>query len=123
MTSGTRPLPRPAESAVLFLAGPVIWYLHFWLVYLLAEAGCVAGTDLASETMWSSQTKWLTVAIIATTAAAVALTAWFTLRAWRRWRTAQPSQGTLAFGGFVMGLLFMLAILMVGMPALVMPPC
>ncbi|MGH2394222.1 MAG: hypothetical protein ACRDGH_12150 [Candidatus Limnocylindria bacterium] len=121
MTADTRPLRRRAEWAVLLLAGPVIWYLHFWGIYLLAEAGCVLGRSESS----SPEAMWLTVAILAATTAAVGLIAWFSLRAWRRWRAPDGNSfhSPLAFIGFVLGLLFLLATLMVGLPAAVMHPC
>jgi hypothetical protein len=31
---------RTRSAIALFLAGPLIWSLHFMVVYLVAEAGC-----------------------------------------------------------------------------------
>ena len=50
MTAPTEVRPRvPARWAVL-LAGPVVGTVYFWLVYLLAEAGCSEDLELVSET-------------------------------------------------------------------------
>ena len=33
----------PGAEDVVFLGGPVIWFSHFMVVYLVAEAGCTGG--------------------------------------------------------------------------------
>ena len=38
MTRALRPSTLPWW--LLFLAAPLIWYAHFWAVYLVAEAAC-----------------------------------------------------------------------------------
>lgn len=109
------------QWAVLFLAGPVIWYVHFWAVYLLAEAGCFAA-GLGS----GSQPLWLVVTILIATLVAVALIAWTTWAAWRKWRCHEdprPGRSALYFMGFVLGPLSIVATLFVGLPIAYLPPC
>lgn len=119
---------RPSRAIwVLFLAGPVIWYLHFWLVYLLAEAICEAdGFDVRVLALHP-----LSFVTLATTTIAAGVTLFFTDRAWRRFRRrvdgTEPqvaeSERMLAFTGILLGLVFFLSILFVGVPALFLPPC
>lgn len=131
-------VPLPAEDAgtrtlwVLFLAGPTIWLSHFLLVYALAEVLCkplrtdarIAGLPLVS---------FLTV--VATLAAAAAVVA-FSARSFRRWQDTRDTNessaveehgsghgSALAFGGFLLGALFFVAVLFTGAPALWLQPC
>lgn len=120
MTTGAS-LGRRFEWAGLFLAGPVIWYLHFWFVYLVAEAGCVLDNDAAS-----SPVPWLTAVVLVATAAAATLIGLLSLRAWLRWRSSEGDdsfRSQFTFIGFLLGLLFAVATLFVGVPAAFLPPC
>ena len=128
------PLPEEVRARTVwvpFLAGPVIWFGHFMLVYLLAEVLCkplrvdvhVAGLPLVS---------FLTV--VATVVAVVAAVA-FTAKAYRRWQAviggessaadqvADGPTGALAFTGFLLGILFAVAVVFTGAPALWLQPC
>ena len=131
------PLPADDPAArtvwVLFLAGPALWFGHFLLVYVLAEILCkplrtdlrIAGLPLVS---------FLT--IVATVLAAAAVAA-FSLQSFRRWQasrddasssaargaTVDPHAGALAFTGFLLGVLFFVAVLFTGAPALWLQPC
>lgn len=141
-TTGTEPAEPPGLTPddhattiwAIVLAGAVIWFAHFGAVYLLAEAACgfdLLDTEVAGLTV-------LSVVILALTAVAAVATAIPALMALRRWRAnpaddAEPSPGALAhplerdralaFVGFILNLLFVLAILAVGLPALVLAPC
>lgn len=123
---------RRARAAVaLFLAGPVIWSVHFMLVYLVVEAGCTGdgpGLDVFDPPVPAVVTLAGTgVAALACLAAA----GW----AYRRWRAdrreraegpgLEPSDpgGSLAFAGILLSLLGFVAVLFVGLPALVLPGC
>lgn len=119
---------RPSRTTwILFLAGPVIWYGHFWLVYLLAEAICDAG---GFDTRWLGL-RPLSFVTVATTAIAAGVTLVFTAWAWRRFRHGgqHPDSGVaesetaLAFTGALLGLVFFVSILFVGVPALFLRPC
>lgn len=98
----------------LFMAGPVIWYGYFWVAYLAAETGCAAEVpDLVT---------WTTIAL---TGAALGLIGYYT---WRATRSPQPedgedSGGSLIRAGFLMGVIFVVATVFVGLPALVLQPC
>jgi hypothetical protein len=117
----------------MFVAGPVIWSVHFLLVYLVTEAGC-SGDGPGLRLFDPPVPKVVTLA--ATAAAAVAAlgcaTWWY-----RRWQAGEHEPaadeaadladhdrgGTLAFTGFLLSLLSVVAILFVGLPALVLPSC
>lgn len=116
---------------VVLLAGPVIWAVHFGVVYLVAEAGC-PGTRLAIEPFLPPVPT--TVTIVATVVAVVACLAaagW----AFRRSRTGTPDgeaedetsargrHRELAFVGMLLSLVSAMAVLFVGAPALVFPGC
>lgn len=120
MTFFTERLWPRLEWTALFLAAPVIWYLHFWGIYLLAEAGCFAARTAGSQPLW------LIAVILITTVAAVGAIAWTTWLAWRRWRERDEtarSRSALYYIGFILGPLFALATLFVGLPAAFLPPC
>jgi hypothetical protein len=122
-------------SLFMFVAGPLIWSVHFLVVYLVTEAGCSGdgpGLSLFDPPVPEA------VTLAATAAAAVAALA--CARWWsRRWRADdhEPAAdeagdlaggltdrgGTLAFAGFLLSLLSVVTILFVGLPALVLPSC
>ncbi|MGH9008744.1 MAG: hypothetical protein ACRDYF_02740 [Acidimicrobiia bacterium] len=136
----SRPRPVLASIWVLFLAGPVIWTLHFFAVYLLAEAVCATGGFDARV----AGLRILSFLTVAATVAAVGAIAFFAQRAWRRWRhppvatatatgavAARPSasadqresETVLALGGVLLGALFLVAVLFVGLPAFFLQSC
>jgi hypothetical protein len=121
----------------MFVAGPVIWSVHFLLVYLVTEAGCSGdgpGLTLFDPPVPRVVTLAVTAAAVA---AALACAGW----SWRRWRASgaeaaaeaaadlagghqdRDRGGTLAFAGFLLSLLSVVTIVFVGLPALVLPSC
>ena len=123
----------------MFLSGPVVWLSHYGLVYLVAEAGCTGGgpgLELLDPPVPVTLTLLTTVAAIA---ACLAATVW----SFRRWRltdrhperapddakelagdeASDDRAGSLAFGGFVLGVFSIVAILFTAAPALVLGPC
>jgi hypothetical protein len=122
---------------VAFLAGPVIWFAHFMIVYVAAEAGC-SGDGPGLELFDPPVPTILT--LVATVVAAVACL-WTTVWTWRRWRGRPRTQpwgatddlaadleqddrdGLLSFAGFLLSVLSFVSILFVGLPALVLPAC
>jgi hypothetical protein len=129
---------RPAlAAATALLAGPVIWSVHFMLVYLVAEAGCT-GDGPGLRLFDPPVPKVVTLAATAVAAlASLACAAW----AYRRWRAGgrEPAAGdagertgdgpdrdngrALPFAGFLLALLAFVMVLFVGLPALVLPSC
>ena len=123
---------RARTTIAMFLAGPVIWSAHFLLVYLVVEAGCSGGgTGLRPF----DPPVPTVVTLVATGVAALACLA--TARwGYRRWRASQHEAadqagdlvghdrgGSLAFAGFLLSLLGVVTVLLVGLPALVLPAC
>jgi hypothetical protein len=128
---------RARFALAMFVAGPVIWSVHFLLVYLVTEAGCSG--DGPGLTLFDPPVpKVVTlVATAAAVAAALACVGW----SWRRWQAGgsvpaadeaadmagglqdRDRGGTLAFAGFLLSLLSVVTILFVGLPALVLPSC
>ena len=128
---------RARRALAMFVAGPVIWSVHFMLVYLVTEAGCSGGGP-GLRLFDPPVPKAVTLAATAAAAAAAlgCATWWY-----RRWqasehepvadaaadpvgdRTDHDRAGTLAFTGFLLSLLSVLTILFVGLPALVLASC
>jgi hypothetical protein len=119
---------------VVFLGGPVIWFSHFMLVYLVAEAGCTgggAGLRAFNPPVPSA------VTLAATAVAALGCLA-FSAWAHKRWVAARHGPaaddpgglagdheehhrgGTLAFASLLLSLFSFVAVLFVGVPALVL---
>ena len=124
---------RARFALAMFVAGPVIWSVHFLLVYLVTEAGCSGdgpGLTLFDPPVPRVVTLAVTAAAVA---AALACAGW----SWRRWRASgaeaaadlagghqdRDRGGTLAFAGFLLSLLSVVTIVFVGLPALVLPSC
>jgi hypothetical protein len=120
----------------MFVAGPVIWSVHFMLVYLVTDAGC-SGDGPGLSLFDPPVPKLVTLAATAAAAAAAlgCATWWY-----RRWRPSEPEPAageaaaggglrehtggeSLAFTGFLLSLLSVVTILFVGLPALVLPSC
>ena len=118
---------------VVFLAGPVTWFAHFMVVYLVAEAGCTGdgpGLNLFDPPVPAAAT-------LAATAVAALVCLGAARWAYRRWRASQRGVaadeaaelsgrfserdrgGSLAFAGFLLSLFSFVAVLFVGLPALV----
>lgn len=109
---------------MLLLAGPVVWAVHFLSVYLAAEASCAAQEEAAIGFIGPDT---LVVGIVGATvvAAGVCLAA-----AWTAWRRADSGgdgevavEGAMAWAGALTGVGSAVAVLAVGLPALVIGPC
>lgn len=138
----------PSKIWLIVLAGPVIWFAHFGAVYLLSEVACRFGL-LEGEVLGL---RALAVVVLAATIVAAAGALVPSVLAWRRWHhlvasgigtppeqrgavsdrphpsgrvgAASPDRDrSLAFVGVLLGVMFVLAILAVGLPALVLAPC
>ena len=118
---------RARWSLAMFVAGPVIWSVHFMVVYLAVEAGCNGegpGLRLFDPPVPT------VVTLVATALAALACLGsarW----GWRRWRAGRAAAdpvgpgwgGSLALAGVLMALRGRVTVLFVGLPALVLPAC
>jgi hypothetical protein len=121
----------------VFLAGPIIWFAHFMLVYAVTEAGCSG--DGPGLNVFDPPVP-TTVTLVATVVAALACL-WSAAWAFRRWRHRARGQypgvtddlaadldradrdGLLAFAGFLLSALSFMSVLLVGLPALTLPAC
>jgi hypothetical protein len=127
---------RARGMIAMVVAGPVIWSVHFMVVYLVVEAGCT-GEGPGLQLLGPPVPTIVTLAATAVAAlACLASAAW----GYRRWRSRQreaadeagvwagePDEhdhgGALAFTGFLLSLLGLVIVLFVGLPALVLPAC
>jgi len=119
---------------VVFLGGPVIWLSHFMLVYLVAEAGCTGG----GPGLRAFNPPVPSVVTLAATAVAAAGCVAFAAWSRRRWIAARGGVaaddpptfsgaheerdrgGTMAFASVLLSLFSLVAVLFVGLPALVL---
>ncbi len=125
---------------VVLLGGPVVWFGHFMVVYLVAEAGCTGdgpGLDLFDPPVPVVTTA---AATVVAAFACLAVAVW----AWRRWRAAAPDDphaasdvaapdpgeptthdagGALSRIALLLAVLSLVAVLFVGVPALWLGPC
>lgn len=123
----------------LLVGGPVVWFTHFMLVYLVSEAGCTGegpGLRLFDPPV-------PTILTLATTGIAVVACAAIAAVTWRRWRESEQDLqgapdaaddvegkhdedrrlGSLAFAGFLLATLSVLAVLFTGAPAMAFLRC
>jgi uncharacterized BrkB/YihY/UPF0761 family membrane protein len=113
----------------LFLAGPVIWATHFLVVYFVGEAWCTKDGP-TREVLGLHVLSFLTVVATVLGVGAALLIAAVAHARWRA-RTDDPSDWMdgddlnpgLALAGALLGVLFAVAILFVGLPAAFVGPC
>jgi uncharacterized membrane protein YbhN (UPF0104 family) len=128
--------PRTRRALALFVAGPVVWFAHFIVVYIVAEAGCTGeGTGLRLFDPPVPTVVTLVATAVATLACA-AVARWEHQR-WQAGRRPMAAEhhdevpesddpqigGALAFTGFLLAVVSLLSVLFVGLPAAVLPPC
>ena len=75
---------------VALLAGPVIWFAHFMLVYMVAEAGCTGGGPGLRLFAPPVPTVVTIVATVLAAGACLAAAVW----ALRRWQRRDDRSGT-----------------------------
>jgi hypothetical protein len=125
---------RARIALVVLLAGPVVAIIHFMLVYLAAEAGCMGGGP--GLRLFDPPVPEV-VALVATSGAAIAclgFARWSFIR-WRE-RMREPGEATstgdlqapdrggeLAFAGLLLSALSFVTVLLVGVPAIFLPAC
>ena len=129
---------RQENSRMLWiqlLAGPILWSVHFLLVYMLAETYCQAGWNFSLLGL-----NGISFLVILLTILAVIATVLFGLRSYRGWRSFHTDrslsdqfressawfQGPIDFfyfTGFLLSTLFALVILFVGLPVIFLEPC
>jgi hypothetical protein len=111
-----------AGTWVMLLAGPVIWYGYFWLVYLMAEGVCrLGGPDFT--VMGLTGLSWLTIAMTVGASALTIISGHRSYSSWRDKRVAATGSTGLSFAGFVLSGIFLFSVLATGLPALVLEPC
>jgi hypothetical protein len=144
-TTGVGGTPVPVDVArdrparvywVVVLAGPVIWFVHFMVVYLAGEAGCTGdgpGLDLFDPPV-------PTILTLAATVVAVLACVAFGVWGYRWWNPRRHAFGaadghhaddaedaqnraSAGFTGLLLAGLSLFAVLFVGVPAIFLRPC
>ena len=122
LVAPTKVRPRVPPTWSIVLAGPVIGTIYFWVIYLLAEAGCAEELELVDETVLRL------VVLAGGVASAVLLTA-FAWRAARLRRTASSASGDddserfMATTGLMLLGLFLLFVAFLAVPVIGMSLC
>ncbi len=103
---------------LVVLSGPALWIGHFFVVYLAAEASCAADR---TRQMSFIGTDGVTALVVAATVVAVllAIAGGFLARA----RAARPGAPDMYRIGALLSWLSSFAILLVGVPIMVLPVC
>lgn len=127
---------RARGEWVVFLAGPILWFTHFIVVYLAVEAGCAGGPGLrVFEPPVADRLTLVATAVAGAGCLAAAVWGFTRARRSRRDRAADAAPelsgprehwdrgGTLAFAGALLSLLSLVSVLFIGLPALVLPAC
>ncbi len=109
------------------LAGPVVYSLHFMLVYFVVEAAC--RTDLLRFSFWGL--NGIALMVVTLTLLAALINGLAGGLAYRNWHARKESEdGTrgsyapfMALVGVSLNALFTVTILVTGLPAFVLQPC
>ena len=115
--------PRGARRWRWVLAAPVLWFVYFMVVYLFAEAACHDGSarfDVAGVDGVATITVLSTVLAVGLTVPIVSSAARRVLAADA---TGEREGRDLDLIALLLSGCFLLAIIAVGIPALVLQPC
>lgn len=124
---------RARRLWLMFLAGPLIWFGHFVIVYGVVEAGCT-GEGPGLRLLDPPVPAVVTLAATAVAALACLGAAWWGHQRWRARPAGDAADrapdadlahagASLGFTGMLLSLLSCFAVLIVGLPALVLPSC
>lgn len=102
---------------IVFLGGPVVWALHFMIVYFIAEVACRFPV-LDFRLLGLPGVSFFTVALTVVAGVGTLVLAG---AAYRRWRAGDARQTD--FTGMLLSILSFVAILFVGVPAFFLQPC
>lgn len=103
---------------MVLLAGPVIWIVHFGVVYLVAEVAC---TETVANRWPALGPDSLRAFVIVTTIVAAVACAIAAVVAWRVMR--QPDSSPLHRASVLLAIGSLLSVIAVGGPVLVLGPC
>ena len=112
------PAPSSWRLWVLLLGGPALWFVHFMVVYLTAEAVCTPKL-IGDEQPWSDAT--LDTFVVVATVVAVGSCLAVSVLSWRRLRR-EPAQW-LWWVAIALGVGCALSVVAVGLPVLVVGTC
>lgn len=112
------PAPSSWRLWVLLLGGPSLWFAHFMIVYLAAEAVCTPKL-IGDDQPWSDAT--LDRFVVASTVVAVSLCLAVATLSWRRLRR-EPGQW-LWWVSITLGIGSALSVIAVGSSTLVVGGC
>lgn len=111
----------------VFLSGPIVWAIHFTLVYIFAEFGCAT----RFSTMMFAGQNGIVIAVIITTVIALALTVIATIMAYQRRDPENLEDNILSLefqhfmaeSGWIMNAIFSVVIIVTAIHALWVSSC
>jgi len=99
----------------LFFAGPIIWFVYFWVVYRAADSGCTPDTGAVAT--------WVSIGLLGGSLVGGVYYTWRAGKA-RAGGDETVTEGvSLLRAGLLVGAFLILATLLIGVPALVLDPC
>lgn len=129
VSTKTDSAPKVDVYALLFVSGPVLWFAHFALIYVLVDFGCQAGIG---QSRIAGQDALKVLIVFATVVAALltAISAFVSLRHWRRTGPEEADRGRAEnrrhFTGlisFLSNLLFTVVIIVTAVPVFFLSSC
>ena len=112
--------PSTRRDWAVLLGGPVTWFVHFMVVYLVAQAACESAE---TPDMRFIGTSALSVGVVVATVVAGAVCLAIARVAHVRTRRDRRETIDLATIGLLLAVGSFAAVLAVGVPALVLEPC
>ncbi|MGQ0603929.1 MAG: hypothetical protein ACT4QE_19790 [Anaerolineales bacterium] len=129
--ASSTPLPRNRWLLIGLLTGPVVWAVYFLVAYLVGEFGCLSGA-LQFAVLGVPAVTAIVTLLTAIALIAVLIAGWKTFEVWQQMKALDDTEAAgreqartrfLGFGGLLLSGLFAYAILLNGVPALVLRPC
>ena len=129
-TQTWRETANPLRAWFGMVGAPIIWFVHFVIVWALGEFGCGAG--LADDTVLTDGSLKLFV-LVATVIGLIGTFAstFVAYQIWQQYRQAAPQSGDTALGrqrfmaltGMALGILFTIVVILDALPVLFVSTC
>ena len=111
-----------AARLLLAVSGLIIWSNGFVALYAALSIGCRAGIH-RQDLLGTNAMTWLLLAVLLVHVGALGALQLHALGRWRRDRRSEGSRAFLASLGCVVTAASLVAMLTVGFPVLLIPPC
>lgn len=121
---------QPIRSWFGMVGAPIIWFVHFLIVWAVSEFGCGAGFVDETTTIGGGVKIFVLVATVIGAIGTLAST-FIANQIWQQYRSApgnggDPTEGRQRFMGFtgtLLGILFTIVVIMDALPVLFISSC